>query len=64
MVFYESPHRLIKTLQLVKEVFGDIEVVVARELTKIHEEVRRENVSQSIEYFTKNRPRGEFTILF
>jgi len=64
VVFYESPHRLIKTLQLVKEVFGDIEVVVARELTKIHEEVRQENVSQSIEYFTKNRPRGEFTILF
>lgn len=64
VVFYESPHRLIKSLQSIKQVFGDIEIVVARELTKIHEEVRIEKVGNSIEHFERNRPRGEFTVLF
>ncbi|OGY10414.1 MAG: 16S rRNA (cytidine(1402)-2'-O)-methyltransferase [Candidatus Blackburnbacteria bacterium RIFCSPHIGHO2_12_FULL_41_13b] len=64
VILYESPHRIVKTLQLVKDVFGEIDVVVARELTKIHEEVRREKVSQAIEYFTTTKPRGEFVLLF
>jgi len=37
-VFFESPHRIIRTLEAVENVFGDIELVLARELTKIHEE--------------------------
>lgn len=64
VLFYESPHRLIKSLQSIKHVFGDIEIVVARELTKIHEEVRRESVTGAIEHFERNKPRGEFTVLF
>ena len=64
VIMYESPHRLVKTLKLIQESFGDIEIVTARELTKIHEEVRREKVSLSIEHFTNHQPRGEFTILF
>lgn len=64
VLFYESPHRLLDTLQSIESVFGDIEIVVARELTKIYEEVRREKVSESITYFTQEAPRGEFTILF
>lgn len=64
VILYESPHRIIKTLQLIEDVYGDIEVVVARELTKIHEEVRREKVSAAINHFTQQKPRGEFVVLF
>ena len=54
----------IKTLMSIKEVSGDIDIVVCRELTKMYEEVRRENVSLSIEHFTNTKPKGEFVILF
>ena len=64
VILYESPHRIVKTLQLIEDVYGDIEVVVARELTKIHEEIRREKVSLAINHFMQNAPRGEFTLLF
>jgi 16S rRNA (cytidine1402-2'-O)-methyltransferase len=64
LVIFESPHKVLKSLNDLKEVFGDIDIVIARELTKIHEEVRREKISQSIKHFQKEKPRGEFTILF
>jgi len=64
VILYESPHRLIKALQSIKEVFGDINIVVARELTKMHEEVRREKVSEAIVHFNSVKPRGEFVLLF
>ncbi|TSC53241.1 MAG: 16S rRNA (cytidine1402-2'-O)-methyltransferase, partial [Microgenomates group bacterium LiPW_16] len=60
----EAPHRLIETLNDLKEVFGDIEIIIARELTKLHEEIRREKISQALEYFIHTPPRGEFTIVF
>lgn len=63
VIFYESPFRLLKTLEEINEVFGDIEVTVCRELTKMHEEVRREIVSQLILHFTKVAPKGEVTVL-
>lgn len=59
---YEVPHRLRKTLTDMKEVLGDIEIVVARELTKIYEEIWRGKISKAQKYFTK--PRGEIVILF
>ncbi len=64
IVFFEAPHRLIKTLEELKEVFGDIEIVICRELTKIHEEIRRSKISESIAHFTRVAPKGEFVILF
>lgn len=64
IIFYESPYRLLKTLSDLKEVFGDIPIVICRELTKIHEEVRRETVSEAIAHFEKTKPVGEFTLLF
>jgi 16S rRNA (cytidine1402-2'-O)-methyltransferase len=64
VVFYEAPHRLIAVLEDLKSVFGDIEIMIARELTKTHEEVRHEKVSGSIEHFGKTTPKGEFVILF
>lgn len=62
-VLYESPHRISKLLQDILEVYGDIEVVLARELTKVFEEVRREKVSVSIEHFKASKPKGEFIVI-
>lgn len=64
IIIFEAPHRIVKTLQEMKEVLGDIDIVICRELTKIHEEVRREKISQSLEHFKKIPPKGEFVILF
>ena len=63
VIFYESPFRTLKTLEDLEEIFGDIDVVVCRELTKMHEEVRREKISVSIDHFSKTQPKGEFTVL-
>ncbi len=63
-IVYESPYRVVKTLDAIKSVFGDMDIVICRELTKLHEEIRREKVSVSIEYFEKTSPKGEFVILF
>lgn len=64
VILFESPYRLIKTLILIKQNLGDIAIVVCRELTKVHQEVRRENISDVIAHFEKVAPKGEFTILF
>lgn len=64
VVFYESPHRLLKTLMQVSEFFGsDRKVSVSRELTKLHEETIRGTVSEVIEYFTNNTIKGEIVIV-
>lgn len=64
MVFYESPHRLLKTLIQASEFLGaDRRAVVCRELSKLHEEIRRGTVTELIEWFTQNQPRGEIVIV-
>jgi len=62
IVFYESPHRLLKTLKDILEVFGDIEIACLRELTKKFEEIRRQKASELIKHFMEIRPLGEFII--
>jgi 16S rRNA (cytidine1402-2'-O)-methyltransferase len=64
VIFYESPHRLLKTLKAIREVLGDIPIVVARELTKKFEEIIREKVSGAIALFEQKAVLGEFVILF
>lgn len=64
VIFFEAPHKLLTTLGNVQEVFGDIEIVICRELTKIYEEVRHETISESLKHFKKKPPKGEFVILF
>lgn len=64
IIMFEGPHRIIRTLEEMKEIFGDIDIVICRELTKIHEEIRREKISDSITHFIKTNPKGEFVILF
>jgi len=64
MVFYESPYRLLKTLQQFAEVFGgDRLVSVAREITKIHEQHVRGTLDEVIEHFTQTEPKGEIVIV-
>jgi 16S rRNA (cytidine1402-2'-O)-methyltransferase len=62
-ILFEAPHKLLKTLSELQSVFGDREIVLCRELTKVHEEVRRERISQGLEHFEKTHPKGEFVIL-
>lgn len=61
-IFYESPHRLIQSLENIKQVKGDIHIVVCRELTKIHEEIFRGTISGALTHFTN--PKGEFVLVF
>lgn len=64
MIFYESPYRILKTLQQFAEVFGaDRMVSVAREISKIHEEHVRGTLEEVIAHFTAHAPRGEFVII-
>jgi len=63
IILFEAPHKLLRTLLEIKDVFGDVDLVLARELTKIFEEVKRDNLSSLIGYFEKKNPKGEFVIL-
>ena len=63
VVVYESPHRVLATLGAIGEVYGDVELVVARELTKQFEEVVRATASAHVARLTAAEPRGEFTLV-
>ncbi len=64
MVFYESPYRLLKTLQQFSEVFGtDRQASVCREISKIHEESVRGSLAELIVHFTEKAPKGEIVIV-
>ena len=58
---YESPHRLLKSLEFLREELGDRDIVIGRELTKLYEESFRGTLTEAIGHF--QRPRGEFTIV-
>ncbi len=63
MIFYESPHRIVKTLEEFIQTFGETRrASISRELTKIYEETLRGSLRTLKEHFTKNTPKGEFTI--
>jgi len=64
MVFYESPHRVVKALQQFIEVFGqERPAAVCREISKVHEEVVRGTLAEVLAHFTEHEPRGEFVIV-
>ena len=64
MIFYEAPHKLLNTLKDFLETFGDRRISLARELTKIHEEILRfPTLTEAVEYFTATSPRGEFVLV-
>lgn len=63
MVFYEAPHRLLKTLNELLAALDDRPVAICREMTKVFEEIFRGKLSEAIKHFSATKPRGEFTIV-
>lgn len=64
MIFYESPFRLLKTLEQFRDHFGaDRDASVSREISKVHEETVRGTLAELVEHFEQNNPRGEIVIV-
>lgn len=63
MIFYEAPHRLTKTLQAFLDAFGDRELCLARELTKINEEIVRTTLAEALKLYEDKEPRGEYVLI-
>ncbi len=63
LVFYEAPHRLVEMLKDAREILGEREIVVAREVTKVHEEFQRGTISTTLEYLKRRPAKGEITVL-
>ena len=63
MVFYEAPHKLPATLQDLLDTLGDRRLALVRELTKLHEEVIRTTLSEAVERYRQQPPRGEFVLV-
>lgn len=63
MIFYEAPHKLLSTLRDMLGILGDRRIALCREITKIHEEFVRTTISDAINKYEENPPRGEFVIV-
>ena len=63
IILYEAPHRLLDTLSFLLSNLGDRKIAVCRELTKLYEEIYRGSISESVNYFQVNKPRGEFVLV-
>ncbi|MDL2233814.1 16S rRNA (cytidine(1402)-2'-O)-methyltransferase [Ruminococcaceae bacterium OttesenSCG-928-L11] len=63
LVFYEAPHKLPQTLADMLEVFGNRNIALCREMTKLHEEVIRTTLSQAVERYAAQPPKGEFVLV-
>ncbi len=63
LIFYESPHQLLRTLEELQNMLGDRQAVIGRELTKLHEEFRRGRLSELADGFREQAPRGEFVVM-
>lgn len=63
MIFYEAPHKLLRTLRDMLETFGDRRISISREMTKFHEETVRGTLRTALDLFEKKAPRGEFVLV-
>jgi 16S rRNA (cytidine1402-2'-O)-methyltransferase len=63
LIFLEAPHRILSSLEDLQAGLGDRQIAMGRELTKLHEEIFRGSLSQARQHFSKNPPRGEFTLV-
>ena len=64
MIFYEAPHKLVNTLEDLAEFFGvGRKISLCRELTKLHEEVRRTTLGEATRHYAENSPKGEFVLV-
>jgi 16S rRNA (cytidine1402-2'-O)-methyltransferase len=64
VIFYETPHRIVRVLENINETLGEVLVVIAREMTKVHEEFMRGTPAELLARFAAKPPRGEMTVLF
>ncbi len=63
LIFLETPHRLLDALNDLREVLGDRHIAVAREMTKLHEEIFRGSISEAVQHYTDQPARGEITLV-
>lgn len=63
MVFYEAPHKLLNTLTDMLKVFGDREIALVKEITKLYETAERTTLSAAVEKFAEQKPLGEFVLI-
>lgn len=64
MIFYEAPHKLLRTLEDMRDTFGaERKISLCRELTKLHEETIRTTLGEAVEIFTEKPPKGEFVLV-
>jgi len=63
LVFLETPHRLLNSLEDCLSILGNRQIAVARELTKLHEEIKRGLIDQVRNYYTEKEPKGEITLI-
>ena len=64
MIFYEAPHKLLRTLSDLRDTFGGgREITLARELTKLHEDIWKTTLGEAVEHYKTNEPRGEYVLV-
>ncbi len=63
MIFYEAPHKLVATLNDMYETFGDRNIALVREITKLHEQVIRINLKDALSLYETDKPKGEFVVI-
>ncbi|MFT5703680.1 MAG: 16S rRNA (cytidine1402-2'-O)-methyltransferase [Rickettsiales bacterium] len=63
LIFFESPSRLVKTLKIMKEIFGNRMAAISREITKFYEQTKKDTLENLIDFYEQNPPRGEIVIL-
>lgn len=63
IIFYEAPHKLLTTLQDLRQAFGNRRISLIKELTKIHENVNRTTLEKAVRWYAQNPPKGEFVLV-
>lgn len=63
IILYESPYRVVSTLETLLEYLGNRNIAICRELTKLHEEIKRGKIDELIDYFKNTAPKGEFVLV-
>lgn len=63
LVYYEAPHKLVDTLTDMYEIFGNRDICLCRELTKLHEEIKNTTLFDALEYYKTTDPRGEYVLI-
>ncbi len=63
LIFYEAPHKLLSTLKSMLEVFGNRQIALVKELTKLHEQVMRTTLQEAVEHFEQTPPKGEYVLI-